>query len=197
MMNISELIKEAHGNAVKRGFYEDPGTIDDKLMLIVSELGEALEADRKNRHTIFKGVYQNLTIEKITDDIKNKNDTFTLAIDAFEKVIKDTFEDEIADTFIRLFDFCGWQGIEIKPQDFSTMNSRCMFQFMDLSSLLLLCTRVVADMQDEEKDKYNAICCAFGYLFEICAKLKIDIEKHIVAKMRFNLTRPYKHGKMY
>jgi NTP pyrophosphatase (non-canonical NTP hydrolase) len=194
MMNISELIKEAHRNAVERGFYENPGTIDDKIMLIVSELGEALEADRKNKHADWKNYDRYL---KSKEKKQGENIHHTSYSVAFNNNIKDTFEDEIADTFIRLFDFCGWQGIEIKPQDFSTMNSRCMFRFMDISSLLLLCTRVVADMQDEEKDKYNAICCAFGYLFEICAKLKIDIEKHVIAKMAYNRTRPYKHGKAY
>jgi hypothetical protein len=196
MMDISDLIKEAHDNAVERGFYENPGTIDDKLMLIVSELGEALEADRKGKWAVWKSVsfVGMVDIDCLIDGFKKG---LGGAKNYFEENIKDTFEDEIADTFIRLFDFCGWQKIEIKPQDFSTMNSRCMFRFMDLSSLLILCARVVGDMQDDEKDKYNAICCAFGYLFEICAKLKIDIERHIIAKMAYNRTRPYKHGKAY
>ena len=43
-MNINELIKEAHQNAVSKGFYDDgEKNIGELLMLIVSELGEALE----------------------------------------------------------------------------------------------------------------------------------------------------------
>ena len=56
-MNINELIKRAHENAVKKGFYPEGENknIGELLMLIVSELGEALEAHRKNRFADIKG----------------------------------------------------------------------------------------------------------------------------------------------
>lgn len=34
-------------------------------------------------------------------------------------------------------------------------------------------------------------------ILDICALKGIDIESHIKAKMRYNSTRPYKHGKEY
>ncbi len=169
-MNIPELIKEAHDNAIKRGFYDciecgrsgyDENTliaIPDKphpkchtcngskinpnknigelLMLIVSELGEALEAHRcnyygdwdtyENDYEISLDDYTKPVPEKIKLKLQNKY---------FEMYVKDNFEDEIADTFIRLFDLCGY--------------------------------------------------------------LEIDIEKHIRAKMAYNRTRPHKHDKEY
>jgi NTP pyrophosphatase (non-canonical NTP hydrolase) len=74
-------------------------------MLIVSELGEALEADRHGK-------------EISQDDmdylwsIKDKPEF----IHEFKARGKDTYTDEIADTFIRLFDLCGGQGIDIERQ---------------------------------------------------------------------------------
>lgn len=96
-MQISELCKKAHQNAHDKGFWDstyesiaflkdeasvgiisavDQAFMSQKLMLIVSELGEALEALRKG---------------------DNEN-----------------FEEEIADVFIRLGDFCGGYEIDIE-----------------------------------------------------------------------------------
>lgn len=82
----------------------------EKIALAISELSESIEALRKNR------------------ECKEKRSS-TL----FEKTVKDTFEDEIADAMIRLFDLCGM---------------------------------------------YN-----------------IDINWHIKEKLKYNTSRPYKHGK--
>lgn len=46
-MTISELVKQAHENAKKRGFWDQPREIGTLLALIHSEVSEALEADRK------------------------------------------------------------------------------------------------------------------------------------------------------
>ena len=115
--DLNELSKQIHKDNVERGFYDDPRQTGTLLMLIVSELAEALEADRKGQH---------VDINKITNWCEPQN---------FKEKIKDSFEDEIADTFIRLFDLCGY--------------------------------------------------------------MNIDIEKHIEAKLNFNKTRGYKHGKKY
>lgn len=119
MNNLNELSKEVHSNAVAKGFYDMPKTILEKmsnkfeealfsedeiktvkdafitqrLMLIVSELGEAMEANRKNR--------------------KASLEDFNKQFD-FEKTIKDTFEDELADTVIRIGDLAGWLDIDLQ-----------------------------------------------------------------------------------
>ncbi len=94
--SLNEWSELAYNASVKKGFYENyEGTseqIAQSLMLIVSELAEALEADRKNN-------YADL------DLLKDFND--------FESTIKNTFEDEIADAIIRLFDLCGAMDIDL------------------------------------------------------------------------------------
>ena len=88
----------------------DPNkNIGELLMLIISELGEALEAHRCNRFAKLDS-FENC---KKSNDIFNKDKPFYI-INSFERLIKNTFEDEIADVFIRLFDLCGYLGIEIK-----------------------------------------------------------------------------------
>lgn len=78
------------------GFWDKRRNIGELLMLVNSELCEALEADRVGRK---KAVQLEL----------DWNDEGTKEL--FEKNIKDSFEDEIADAVIRLFDLAG--GLDI------------------------------------------------------------------------------------
>ena len=99
--NLNEISRQLHERSKQKGFWDEKREIGTLLMLIVSELSEALEADRKNRHADF---------ELFIDERLLSGMTFA---DSFKLHIKDTFEDEIADTFIRLFDLCGALGIDI------------------------------------------------------------------------------------
>lgn len=101
-MTLKELCKEAHEAAVEKGFWTKfengelkSRNIPELLMLTVSELGEACEALRKHNR-----------------QIRSKNPKWRLS----DGWAKDTFEDEIADTFIRLADLCEALDIDIEWQ---------------------------------------------------------------------------------
>lgn len=100
-MELNKIAKEFHDRAKAKGFWDNPREKGTLLMLIVSELSEALEADRNQRTA---------DMEQFDYDVKRFPLTFN---DAFEDNVKDTFEDEIADTFIRLFDLVGYLEIDI------------------------------------------------------------------------------------
>lgn len=105
-MTINDLCTTAHTAAVAKGFYERPRELPELLMLIVSELAEALESDRSDLHT--DGDYATVWNDWVKDDgITEENASY------FKACIKDTVEDEIADAFIRLADLCGYYGIDI------------------------------------------------------------------------------------
>lgn len=96
-MRIKELCEKAHQTAVDKGFwYVAQKSPTELLMLIVSELGEACEALRKNRRQL-------PTIQQANGEFK-------------KEWTKDTFEDEIADAFIRLGDMCQALNIDIEWQ---------------------------------------------------------------------------------
>ena len=99
---------EIHNDAKRKGFWDSERETGTLLMLCVSELSEALEADRKARfakHDIFE-IDLNFNSDIIPQDERFKR--------AFEGNIKDTFEDELADTVIRILDLCGARGIDLE-----------------------------------------------------------------------------------
>lgn len=108
-MIISEISQNIHENAVEKGFWDGihghkltSEQLCQKLLLIISEVTEAMEADRKNRHC--------------TSDISyicnyNIDEMF---ITDFEIGVKDTVEDELADSVIRIFDLAKKMNINLE-----------------------------------------------------------------------------------
>ena len=101
---LNAASRQIHENNKEKGFYEDPRETGTLLMLVVSELSEALEADRHNRHA--RRIDFELFYEKNTSEDQKKR--------GFELYIKDSQEDEIADAIIRLLDYAGYKGIDLE-----------------------------------------------------------------------------------
>lgn len=125
MNTIPELSKRININAHNKGFWDNGIELEKKLLLIVSETTEAMEADRIDRYC---DVGNYVAIE-------SPHKTEVEWCQKFEEQIKNSFEDELADIAIRVFDLAFEKGF--------------------------------------------------------------DLEKHILMKMRYNESRPYKHGKKY
>jgi NTP pyrophosphatase (non-canonical NTP hydrolase) len=122
-MNIDELKKKSHEIAVEKGFWQDYEIVNkqqsdkekqifkdlfisQKLLLMISELTESMESLRKTRR--YEGD-DNL----ITDLCNQSEENPQLFQMRFIHHVKDTFEDELADTFIRLADLCEKMNIDI------------------------------------------------------------------------------------
>jgi NTP pyrophosphatase (non-canonical NTP hydrolase) len=106
-MHLSVLCALAHLQAIKKGFWGKKGkkkrNISELLMLIVSELGEACEALRTGKRQE-EAIYGYKKGQLIKD---------TKLTRMWQK---DTFEDELADVFIRLADLCKALNINIEWQ---------------------------------------------------------------------------------
>ncbi len=100
---LKEITKVIHDNAVKKGFWSKEVSLGTELMRIVTELGEALEADRKGHRA-----------SELWDPLDRANqrnpDSF---IANFITYRKDTLEDELADAFIMLMSLVGELGIDL------------------------------------------------------------------------------------
>lgn len=97
---LNELAKIFHQFQIDAGFTD--ANITQRLMLVVSEISEAFEAYRKDN--LCKGNFHRVEAASYDESFKNR----------FERDIKDTLEDEIADAIIRLLAFCGENNIDIE-----------------------------------------------------------------------------------
>lgn len=113
-MRIKELAEEIHQTARDKGFWDNTRNTGELLMLIVSECGEALEADRKNRYADIKAF--TARFDEIKMSMSDPTPEYINGVykQLFEERIKDTFEDEICDAIIRLLDLAEGRGIDIE-----------------------------------------------------------------------------------
>ena len=100
---LNNLSKQLNRFVKKAGF--DGNDIPTRMILIHSEISEAFEAWRKEKFSTANHV------EKANGfDFEGNR----YAKEAFENSIKDSFEDELADSLIRLLDLCGKMDVDIE-----------------------------------------------------------------------------------
>ncbi len=107
MQNLNNLSKEIYETNKLKGFDVNKCNIGQTLMSIVSELSEALEADRKFKHADL------LAYERDTQQMNTYDDENSFRKLSFEYNVKDSFEDEITDVLIRTLDLIGAFQIDI------------------------------------------------------------------------------------
>ena len=193
---LRKLIDGSYLCACNHGFHEEDLSIRHSLMLIVTEISGAVEADRMCRHA---------NIESYEDEIRYGADVYDKDTRSpFEKYIKDTVEDELADVCIRIFDLCGMLGIV--PRVFVDDDIRETFD--ELFGKMSFCERMFelsyqftrydadSDLDDFSFMRDN-LGVALSFLMCMCESMGIDIMNHIELKMRYNEMRPYKNGKKY
>lgn len=100
---LNEMANDIYLANKEKGFWDKERNVGEMLMLVTSELGEAMEAHRKGRFADRPIADQNGIF-----DMNKKGH-----IKYFENTVKDTFEDEIADSIIRLFDMAGGLNIDL------------------------------------------------------------------------------------
>lgn len=174
-MNYKELSQKAHGNAVGHGFWEEDWSNEHCLMLIISEVSEMVEAYRK-------GLRAN--VEEF-NEIPNKQL-------AFEKFIKNTMEDEIADIFIRLCDLAGARNISFDNK--YKMNTLVIDKDFSLIEKAFFLTRYLCHNYVSINFKINN---ALKFMEDLAQDLNVDLEFFVTRKMEYNYWRPYKHGKQF
>lgn len=102
--NFTAFAQEVHENAVAHGWWDEPRTVPEILMLCVSELSEGLEEYRDNKPLIYTAC-PGLPLCAEDEAAPSCNDCPPpkpegLAI-------------ELADCIIRILDYCGHAGIDI------------------------------------------------------------------------------------
>lgn len=186
---ISELVSNSYRVAHQHGFHDDYHSPAHYMMLVLSEIGEMVEADRKNRR-FDMGLYRN---------------GFDSDVALFKRYIKDTFEDEMADVVIRLCDFCGSLNVLPYTNDVMVDMSDEFAKFWGEKSVCEQCFALSSMVVDIERASYDAddsemrkrLGSTLSFIFEMANYHGIDLLWHVDRKMEYNESRPRRHGKAY
>ena len=98
--DLNKLRDRAYQIAKEHGFHEKEESDETYLMLIITEIAEAVNADRKGHHADIETFEDWIACDHIS---AHSNRYIT----AFDKTVKDSVEDELADVTIMLLDFAG------------------------------------------------------------------------------------------
>lgn len=177
-MNLNVLRDKAYRNAVTHGWHEENLSNEHFLCLVISELMEAVEADRKGRYANV-GRY-------IAESDFYCHGAFSDTI--FEQWIKDTVEDELADACIRLLDLAGLRGYDLDKLDYEGSDTEDYSEMNFTESMYRICVYVTDGFYNEYYDTL------LNEIFAFCKDRSIDIFWFINQKMRYNELRLYKHG---
>ena len=184
---INEFIVRAYDISCRHGFHDEETSFYHQMMLVIGEVGEMVESDRKSRRADVVGYDKAFLSDGVDVDAHKRF--------CFETFIKDTVEDELADVCIRLFDVCGCFGIHpyvyVDDDLRETWNKN--FGSDDICELSYSLVRLLCD--GGKSDVHFG--CVFTFIDLLANHLGIDIDRHIKMKMDYNELRGYKHGKRY
>lgn len=189
-----ELIARSYGTAKRHGFHDNDWSPQHLLMLAISEVSEAVEADRRgNRADVLA--------------FKTRTNVYPDYNERFNAYIKGSVEEELADVSIRIFDFCGAKGFTPRYPYGVTVNQGKSFceHCYDLCACLAMYHDEFSPASEQKtggataypSNAENVTGRALGIIWAICEEYDIDLMKHIEWKMRYNESRPPKHGKNY
>lgn len=190
--DLEVLSKQAYESAKDKGFYPGISTTFH-LMFIIVEMGEVLQADRKDRHG---------SIEDYKSEIEMGRDIPT----AYKNTLEGTVESEFADIAIRILSLLG-SIMDSKKIELMGDNdikdeyalAKFIFGLNIVEDLYRLIEKMgVCDLNDSP-NWYLAkhLQEMLIDIFAIAHRNNINLMEHIRLKMKYNETRPYLHGYKY
>lgn len=193
-LNLNQLRDKAYRNAVVHGWHEEDLSDEHFLCLVISELMEAVEADRKEKHANMNKFNQKM--DYFLYELQLYGESYDIAYrEMFEDHIKDTVEDELADACIRLLDLAGLRKADLGETNEDEL--RCSEGFFDWtfteSIFSIVCD--ITDLDFFDKYPFDAyLRASIRLIMGFAVKRNIDIFWHIEQKIKYNELRPYKHG---
>lgn len=191
-VDLENLANRAYSNAKEHGFFKSSNRFQHYLFLVIAELGEALEADRRNKRALPEAFDRAMKEPVSPHEAATPEEIYD---HWFEAYIKDTLEDELADAAIIVLSLSGsWlydENLNAERRYVSSSYLKPNSEYPDLAlSLFYLCRAII-------NTDYHRNITILYWLNRIAASLEIDLFKHIELKMTYNEHRPYLHGKKY
>ena len=194
-INLNELRNRAYKTACEHGFHDKELSNEHCLCLIVGELMEAVEADRKGRlgkkcKSRFEMDY-NRYPALVEEEKRFKC--------SFEKNIKDTLPDELSDAVIRLLDLAGLRNIssdDFPEEAIYGASESCVGETFT-ESIYAISTLPIRYFYEYNYSFESQIGHMLLSIFGLAKHMNIDLIWHVEQKMRYNELRPKLNGKRY
>lgn len=191
-INLNALRDRAYKTACEHGFHDEELSNEHCLCLVISELMEAVEADRKGNYCHSKISSTERYTAFPTEESRFKKE--------FVAFVKDTVEDELSDAVIRLLDLYGLRGIELDTDAFDdeTIGEYAVtYQRKSFTESIMHITISISSNIDVIGRSCMVPDILLLDIFGLAKHLNIDLLWHIEQKMRYNELRPMLNGKRY
>lgn len=185
---LNELKTEIYGNAVLHGFHDENHTVDHFLGLVLSEIGEAINADRNPDAPV--------VIEATLDQAKLLADQSVggvAFVEFFKSNIKGSVIEELADVVIRILDLAGDLGITFED-DLEIYDSALVDTLPDN---LFGFAMSLDGLDLEYTDQADFISCLEEISSIAIHFTHLNPWQVVRLKMLYNKTRPWLHEKKY
>ena len=181
-MDLQKLSQQAYATAKAHGWHDEKLPDETYLMLIITEIAEAVQADRKDRHADVESF--NYYYEDNDDGFDADGFIFKAYYDDF---IKNTVEDELSDIIIRCLDYSALRGVGLDriPSYIASYCIDASIAKHDFPTFAYFLT-----FKAVNGDVTDVLARVIAY----CKLKGIDIDFFVEQKMRFNKLRDYKHG---
>ena len=186
-MNLNKLRDEAYATAKANGWHNEEHSDSHWLMLVITEIAEAVNADRNNSHADIASFKEIMSDIPSGATLAEHNDWFKKA---FENHAKNTVEDELSDVVIRCLDLAGLRKFDLEEVEAIMGMAESIKEgkgFIDLCYAL----SGISTCDDSTEQKTIAI---IAVVLKYCKLTDIDLDFFIRTKMKYNRLRGYKHG---
>lgn len=185
-IDFNALRDRAYKCACEHGFHDMELSNEHSLCLVISELMEAVEADRKGKKP---------SIEPFNCGISYPKNNFK---QVYDYCIKGTVAEGLADSAIRLLDLAGSLDISLDDiYDFTNepeyKDWNYVLKEMSFTERMFFLTSIVT----EDRDIAEVIKASIVIIFLNADLLHIDLLWHIEQKQKYSELRENKHGKRY
>ena len=181
-MDLQKLSQEAFETAKAHGWHDEELPDETYLMLIITEIAEAVQADRKGRHAADIPFKEDVATFDVDDDLAWKDD--------FEFHIKNSVEDELCDIIIRCLDMAALRNCDLSLA--KAVTDRNLLTVND--ELPKFAFRMCWMLSDETDTLCSRLNYTIAAIIAYCKQKGIDIDFFVEQKMRFNKLLDYKHG---
>ena len=189
-IDLNALRDRAYKTACEHGFHDQELSNGHCLCLVISELMEAVEADRKGKRANVdwynKKIANSRICQGLDPDIPKERGYEV----AYNETIKGSIEEELADAVIRLLDLAGLRNLNLNRFALVNVVSKKKTFTENIYS-------IVKDITNYKYTLEELVNYAITQVFVLSDILDIDLLWHIEQKMKYNELREKMHGKKY